>query len=183
MKRREFLSSTAASIVAAPAVYAGLRSAEPPPPLASHSAPALRGKHPRAWSTAEIQAILACARDDRWRPSGWSFTIDREPRKWWTALVLVSWDTGIGFHSLFQVACADVQVWRKTLILRAAISKSGMAEQYLLSDAAISALDDGMLAGSCELFPWSGERRTFFRHFRKLVRVSRKFYLPGKEVR
>jgi hypothetical protein len=153
-------------------------------PLADHQAvaasdsPALppirpANKLPTPWTTEQLERLYATIRADKWRPAGWSFTGYREPAKFWESMCRVKWDTDLGAHVLFQLLARDVDPSRDLLVLPAAITESGRQEVLYLHPTTIASFGDVLAQGDlAPLFPWTGHRGTFFKHFRRLLKAA-----------
>lgn len=118
---------------------------------------------PRAWTTLEMERLLAVARSMR----GKIGTIPR--RLFWPSIVLTIWDTGIRIGSLLSVRTEDVSLADRWMIARAEDDKSGVDRFFPLGNDSTAAIAGHFSPTRTYLWPWPWNRRQIWIHFRKLL--------------
>lgn len=103
---------------------------------------------PRAWTESEMEQIVKSARLAPGRFMG------VEAGKWWPALILVMYDTGLRLSSALAIELAHIDFTEKMLRLPAENVKNLTEQYFRLHDQTIEAILDTIPPTRKLLFPW-----------------------------
>lgn len=103
---------------------------------------------PRAWTVEEMEAIIKSARLTRGRFMGVPAC------KWWPALLLLMYDTGLRRSAAFQVRFADIDFSNKLLCVPPERMKNRVEQYFRLHPQTVDAILDTMPPRRESLYPW-----------------------------
>lgn len=124
---------------------------------------------PRAWLTSELGKIVAAAGQMPGEIAG------VPAGRWWTALLLVAYDTGLRITPLMQLKWANLDLAHGCVLAGAETQKHGRDETPALSAETLKALAAIRDPPREKIFPWPFDRNlpqwpTLNRHFGRLLR-------------
>ncbi len=136
--------------------------------------PKMRVKEPKqikpAWTTCEISSLIRSAQQERKMIEG------IEASKWWTCLILVTYDTGARRRVLMNTPLCNVS-WEYRAVLLPHRAQKQRADQYCgLSDETIKLLMEIRDPSRRMLFPWGFDKSaktsypSLTYHFRRIVK-------------
>lgn len=115
-------------------------------------------KNPSAWTIQEVGELLKASS----RLTGYMRDLPITRRWWFTAFLLLLYDSGLRVASALTLRTEDVWLDRKTARVRASTDKTWSDRVFCLSDALVELLAEGM--GGRELaFPYPWHRRQIWR--------------------
>jgi integrase len=136
---------------------------------------------PRAWTTGQVTAILAAARE----VAGIIPGLDRDgtalaplaARLFWTALLLVIYDSGLRITATMRLVWDDVDFLARALWVRAETQKQRAAQYLDLSEETFAALDAIRTPDRDLVFPWPWDRNvanwpTLDKHYRRILQAA-----------
>jgi integrase len=119
---------------------------------------------PKAWSIAELDAIIRSARLARGRFFG------VEAGKWWASLVLLMFDTGLRVQAAMAVRFDEIDFKEKLLRVPAERMKNDTEQYYRLHDQTVEAILDTLPPEREKLFPWPFEHYSaLYGRFRRIL--------------
>lgn len=120
---------------------------------------------PDSWDTAELSRLLAatsCMRDRH----KWRGCVPAD--KWWRALILVAWWTGLRASSLLRIQSADVDLDSRWLYAAPGAMKTRNGKRFRLGQDAIDAVRDISQPPRKLLFEFPYRREALWRQFRSI---------------
>ncbi len=120
---------------------------------------------PTAWTLAELERLLKSCRLARGRFAG------VPAAAWWTALVLVMYDTGLRRSAVFAIRFEEIDFAEKLLRVPAERMKNGVEQWYRLSDQTIAAILESLPPQRALLFPFPfTQEHGLYSRFRFILR-------------
>lgn len=121
---------------------------------------------PRAWTVDEVSQLVAYSA----RMHGKVGVVLK--RDWWTSLIRTTWETGQRIGALMQARQVDCDLDGQTLLVRAASTKTGLGQVYLLSIETINTIAPVLRPTEPLIWAWPHCRRWFYIHFRRIVEAA-----------
>lgn len=123
---------------------------------------------PEAWTTTEIEAMVAVARS---LPANVNGCLARH---FWPALILTLWNTGLRITPTMSIASRNVSLAERSLIARAETQKHKADQWFPLQDSTVAALTAIYRPDTERLFNWPHDRNvrqwpTLTQHFRRII--------------
>jgi len=118
---------------------------------------------PKAWTTTELERLLSAA-------AATPGMIERVPAGgWWTALLLVMYDTGVRRRAAFSIEREHVDLDTGWLIVPAENQKQAVEQRFKLSDQTVDAIRRIWLPPRRLLFPWAFRKEQLYRHLKVIL--------------
>jgi integrase len=128
---------------------------------------------PEAWSVEDMNLILQTAGQVRGRVCG------VPAGDWWTALILVLYETGLRINAAISIAIADLNLESRWLFVPAENQKQDADQSFRLHPNTIAVIQRTLVAPYDqreELFPWrfdqGGTTRVLGKHYRKILKQA-----------
>lgn len=147
--------------------YRKRRVSEPPGYVQKYRIPK---RMPEAWSLESMQLILQTAAQVKGRicgiPAG----------DWWTALILVLYETGLRIGAALAIAVSDLNLETRWMTVWAENQKQDADQIFRLHPETIAAIERTLVAPRLELFPWpyglDGKNHALNKHYRKILKQA-----------
>ena len=125
--------------------------------------------NPDAWTQDDLRRLLAAAGELK----GYFRATGVKCSDWWTAFLLVGWDTALRFTDMFRFRGSDILPGGELLLIQ---SKTGQVHRARLRPETLLALEKIASDMNAPALPLWGKYDVFFRRFRKLIKAAG---LPG----
>jgi integrase len=120
---------------------------------------------PEAWTAEQVEAIATAGKKCRG-----VFRLSRVSRSaFWSALVMVAWDSGLRLSDLLALRFADVGADGRVVLLQ---GKTGRLVRCKLSAETLQAIDAIRDAWRETIFGGAISRRRFYERFKQIVRAA-----------
>jgi integrase len=130
-----------------------------------------RKRIPQAWSHAQLAKLVETAyRGDHLKKERFKLPSGEIPLNlWWTALILVLYETGIRIGAALKLRTTDIDLENGRLFVRAEIQKQFADQAFTLTPQTTAILRQFAKVERDLLFPWGLCPSTFYHHWRKLL--------------
>ena len=121
---------------------------------------------PRAWTVAEVEALVAACRKEPGEIAGIA------ARYYWPSLVLAVYNTGARISALRSVRCADCNLAERCLIVRHASQKQRRDRLFWLTDQTVAAIASHYNEARELVWPWPLHPDRLWKRFGQIVERS-----------
>jgi integrase len=121
-------------------------------------------RQPVAWNLSQFSRLLASATCE----VGKIGTVPAD--LFWPAFLMCMYDTGVRLSALLKARRADLDLESGVLFVPAEHQKQNADQSFRLANDTLAAIDATAPASRDRLFPYSGERQTLYRRFRRIIR-------------
>lgn len=122
---------------------------------------------PIAWLPDELDKLFAQAR----KMTGWIGGVPAA--NWWTALLLVCWDTGERITAILSLRWADIDLSEGWAVAPAGSRKGGRSDEaYRLHPDTVIALTAIRYPARTEVFPWPHHPTYIWQRYERLLKMA-----------